>query len=295
MSSVPVSPVPHRKPWEETNPWVAGILAYLVPGAGHLYQGRYFKGLVYLICIHGAFFTGMCLGEGMTVHNKPAPNAKQLWQKLSLTYIPQLGNGIWALPALVQQGRVRGNVNQFSNRLEQPLTSSFVGVVRGRGPGLDDKEGQVEGTITLKPADGSAEGTFVGTRDGEPIELDLDGGFRLDAPIGASPRRDLSINVAPDGEGHPNLALNLEGSIPRPLMNWYAVPPTTPQLRALTGRLGKYFELALVFTWIAGLLNVLAMWDCVKGPSLGFGDEQPPANDEPLKEAAKPVPAAKGT
>lgn len=292
MSSVPVSPVPHRKPWEEKSPWVAGILAYLVPGTGHLYQGRYFKGLVYLVCIHGAFFTGLCLGEGMTVHNKPAPHAKQLWQRLSLTYIPQLGNGIWALPAIAQQFRVKGKEN-IPGKLAAPLTTSFEGVVRGNGPGSPELTGNVAGTLSLKKSqDGVVEGTFTGTREGEPIELELSGGFDADTPIGASPRRELSVNVAPDGESHPNLKLSLAGTIPRPVWDWYAVPPTTPQLRALTGRLGKYFELALVFTWIAGLLNVLAVWDCVKGPSLGFGDEPPaPANEGPHKESAKPVPA----
>jgi TM2 domain-containing membrane protein YozV len=93
-----------RKPWETANPVLSGVLAFLVPGAGHLYQGRIFKGLIYLVCIHTAFFTGMCLGEGMTVHYKVPPNAQGL-RKISLSYVAQFGNGVWALPALFQARR----------------------------------------------------------------------------------------------------------------------------------------------------------------------------------------------
>ena len=63
------------------------------------------------------------------------------------------------------------------------------------------------------------------------------------------------------------------GSIPRSIIDGYGVPPDPEQLQKLTGRLGKLHELALVFTWIAGLLNILAIWDCVYGPAYGFGDE----------------------
>ena len=32
--------------------------------------------------------------------------------------------------------------------------------------------------------------------------------------------------------------------------------------------------MASVFTWIAGLLNLLVIWDAVDGPAYGYGDEK---------------------
>jgi hypothetical protein len=42
----------------------AGFLSYLVPGLGQIYQGRVGKGLLFLVCIYGLFFSGMYLGSG---------------------------------------------------------------------------------------------------------------------------------------------------------------------------------------------------------------------------------------
>ncbi len=295
MASVTES---RRKPWEEANPWISGILAYLVPGAGHLYQGRIFKGLIYLVCIHAAFFTGMCLGEGMTVHHKVPPNA-QGWRKISLSYAAQFPTGIWALPALLQSRRVEAKDNRSVFSLKDPLTASFKGTIESSGPGNEGLDGPVVGTISLHPGDDpggrEVEGTFTGTLKGKPITLNLANGFEMDRPIGASPGRALRIRVERQADDHPNLDLSLRGTVPRSLWDWYEVPPETVALQEITGRLGKYFELALVFTWIAGLLNVLAIWDCVQGPSLGFGDEKPLSAAKPLDPAvpatAAPPPA----
>lgn len=292
MATASETPAPHRKPWEDANPVISGVLAFLIPGAGHLYQGRIFKGLIYLVCIHAAFFTGMALGEGMTVHHKVPPNA-QGWRQISLSYAAQVGTGIWALPALVQARRVESKDNRMVRSLSSPITSSFRGIIEASGPGSEGYEGPVIGTITLEPADGPSgqdvEGKFTGTLNGKPVEFDLANGFEMDRPIGATPGRAMQIRIVRAPDEHPNLDLTLIGAIPRPLRNWYEVPPETVVLQEITGRLGKYFELALVFTWIAGLLNVLAVWDCVKGPSLGFGDEQPAETPPETKETAPPI------
>ena len=284
MASVAEPSAPRRRPWEEANPWISGLLAYAIPGAGHLYQGRVFKGLIYLVCIHMAFFTGMCLGEGMTVHYKVQPHAHG-WRRISLSYVAQFGTGVWALPAVLQARRVESQHNV--SKLSGPLTSSYRGVVKAVGPGSKEFEGPLIGTIRLEPGEPDVHGKFTGTLDGEPFELALSGRPDLEKPIGASSGRGLKIRVARRPDDHPNLDLELIGTIPRPLWNWYEVPPDTDELKEITGRLGKYFELALVFTWIAGLLNVLAIWDCVQGPSLGYGDEQPVEKEAEAKDAGK--------
>ena len=50
----------------------AGLLAWLVPGLGHLYLGRRFKGLAFLILINGLFLSGwiMSRGEAMSLHER---------------------------------------------------------------------------------------------------------------------------------------------------------------------------------------------------------------------------------
>ena len=43
---------------ELKEPWIAALLAWLVPGLGHLYQGRTGKGLLFFICVMGTFVFG---------------------------------------------------------------------------------------------------------------------------------------------------------------------------------------------------------------------------------------------
>ena len=77
------------------------------------------------------------------------------------------------------------------------------------------------------------------------------------------------------------------------------MPLEDDALQGLNRRLGRRFDIALLFTWVAGLLNLLAVWDAFEGPAYGYGDEveQPeteeskPANK--LEPASAPVAAAK--
>jgi hypothetical protein len=77
---------------------LAALLAWLWPGAGHLYQRRVAKGLLFMVCILGTFIAGMYLGEGKVVYAAwgPKPEHRRLY------YLLQLGVGLPALPALVQ-------------------------------------------------------------------------------------------------------------------------------------------------------------------------------------------------
>src|SRR5919199_857908 len=42
---------------------LAGLLSYLVPGLGQIYQGRVGKGLLFLVCLYLLFFYGMPPGR----------------------------------------------------------------------------------------------------------------------------------------------------------------------------------------------------------------------------------------
>lgn len=265
------TPTVPLKPWERRNPIVSLILAVLVPGLGHLFQGRVLKGLIYLFGILGLFVWGVKLGEGVVVYNLPEKGSSR---RVTLQYAAQLCAGAIAYPALWQEQRATRDDNRPTRVLDAPLTAPFSGqLIVENG---ETHTGQLEGTVNFKSQDGEygqeTTGTFTGKLDGKPVELRLSGGFNLDRPIGAGFQRRLKCGVVGDRET-PGSIKTIVGSIPRSIMNGYGVPPDPDQLQELTGRLGKLHELALVFTYIAGLLNVLAIWDCVQGPAYGMGDE----------------------
>ncbi|MBX3437243.1 MAG: hypothetical protein KF861_07130, partial [Planctomycetaceae bacterium] len=55
------------------DPFVAGILAYLVPGLGHFYQGRRFKAVVYSVCIISLYVWGLALSDWKIVQYRGGP------------------------------------------------------------------------------------------------------------------------------------------------------------------------------------------------------------------------------
>ncbi|MAT70561.1 MAG: hypothetical protein CMJ58_13670 [Planctomycetaceae bacterium] len=99
---------------ELKQPWLAALLAWLVPGLGHLYQGRTGKGLLFFVCIMGAFWYGMYLGGGHVVYAS-TPEQDLRWQ-----YYCQLGAGGVALPALVQRSRVMDDKPPFGQPAVEP-------------------------------------------------------------------------------------------------------------------------------------------------------------------------------
>src|SRR5262245_35219073 len=84
------------------DPGMAALLAWLVPGAGHLYQGRYAKGVIFLVCILGLFISGLVLSDGRCVYFQWDPPNMRRW-----SFFFQAGAGLPALPALV--GSYRAN------------------------------------------------------------------------------------------------------------------------------------------------------------------------------------------
>ena len=98
------------------NPLIAALLAYLIPGAGHWYQGRRFKATIYSVCILSLFIWGMILGNWQPVYSQlvyqtdrvtPQMEKKVPTTKFSFGYAAQFFNGAMALPALVQESRLR--------------------------------------------------------------------------------------------------------------------------------------------------------------------------------------------
>ncbi len=154
------------------NPIVAAVWAWLWPGAGHLYQRRYAKGILFMVCILVTYFFGLTLGGGHVVYASWKKGDKR-WQ-----YFCQLGVGAPALPALVQSQRVRSG--------------------------------------------------------GEPLLAD--------------------VMAPPD-------YISANSEVPDGLSAWHLHYHT-------------YFELGTLYTMVAGLLNVLAIYDAYSGPVLVVSDEE---------------------
>ena len=102
---------------------LAAFLAWLVPGAGHLYQRRYAKGSLFLVCIMTTWMIGFALGGGHVVYASWQPGDKR-WH-----YILQAGVGAAALPALVQGDRMRRKTDSATGRTidsYRPLWGGFM-------------------------------------------------------------------------------------------------------------------------------------------------------------------------
>jgi len=90
------------------DPALAAFLAWLLPGLGHLYQGRKAKAALFFVCILGTFAYGLYLGGsqelgwGRTVFFRWKPEKR-------LAYLCQVGIGLPAMPALIQANRMNAD------------------------------------------------------------------------------------------------------------------------------------------------------------------------------------------
>ncbi len=165
-------------PIELKDPFVAGVLAWLVPGLGHFYQGRNAKGALFLICILGTFVYGLYLGGSPQLGYGRAVYFNFDEKEWRLPWLCQIGVGLPTLPVTLIQWKLG----------DHPILGGFM------------------------------------------------------AP------------PAPEGDH---------------------------SLAAIQRQLPHYFELATVYTMIAGLLNILAIYDACCGPVAApaeAGKEDEPAD-----------------
>ncbi len=182
------------------DPRWAALLAWLWPGAGHLYQRRYAKGMVFMICILSTFFFGLAMGRGRVVYASTRPNDFR-WH-----YFCQAGVGLPAFPALLQAAATRD----------------------GGEPWFQLCERYPAGTVT---ADGLRE-----------------------------------FAVIPPGD---------ESFSGKPLIDGLMAPPAgnvTMERNDVLGmwhsELGHWFEMGTLYTMVAGLLNLLVVYDAFAGPMI---------------------------
>jgi TM2 domain-containing membrane protein YozV len=273
------------------NRYWAGVLAFLFPGAGHVYQGRYFKGILCGVCVLVTFFYGMALGDWSVVYWKKDPT------NFLNPYYAQVFVGLPALPSLVQAKRYDSRANVDEKSISGPIDAPFHGTLRmhDRGAGLAD--GVVTGRIALSPVARPAEsrvvqGTVTGTLDNKEVTLKLEGTPKLVGnAVSADPERKIEVEVV-DASDPPQSIGRLSGKIPRSLLDRFEAPPDDQYYLDLHGKLGKFHELAMTFTMIAGLLNILVILDAVEGPAYGYGDEQRKSDAAVSEKTPATVPPA---
>jgi hypothetical protein len=209
----------------------AGVLSYLVPGLGQIYQGRVGKGVLFLVCIYALFFYGMYQGSGTaTVGEKTYRVSGNVYLPDSVTDSPN--NTPSQFPDLL--------VNLYNR-------PQFVGQF------------------------------WVGVAAWPAVWQYLNHGEK------AMGRR---INELKQ-EGHQEEADALEDQLKErrakgdPVLGWFERTPDEASLNAVTNFGDKHLELAWVYTVIAGVLNILVIYDAIAGPAF----LAPPAGPAP-----KPVP-----
>jgi hypothetical protein len=102
------------------DPVMAAFLAWLIPGLGHLYQGRIAKAVLFFVCIMGIYVYGIYLGGNSELGYGRAVYFAFRDDEWRLNYICQIGVGLPSLPALVQAMRMSHGKAVFFNGFMAP-------------------------------------------------------------------------------------------------------------------------------------------------------------------------------
>ena len=236
---------------------LAAFLAWLIPGLGHLYQGRTAKAGLFFVCIMGTFLYGLYLGSGDEL----------LMFNTSLQFQDELDRGVIPqdLRLDFERHKVAGQANVRS--LSQNASVST------------EEEGS-RWRIT--------DGSVVYTVRKEGNRLSILGKLGWARVVYFSWRRgDKRLAyLCQVGIGLPALPALMQasrmGSGKRVWLNGFMAPPWIPSSGAawnhpdrnrnqpsddeLNYHLAPFLELGKHFTMIAGLLNILAIYDAWAGP-----------------------------
>jgi TM2 domain-containing membrane protein YozV len=192
-----------QRPLDLKNPGVAALLAWLIPGLGHLYQGRTLKGVLFFLTVCGLFFFGSWLGAWRVVYLR--------WDndEWRFSYLAQLGVGLPAFPAAFDALDVR---------------PAFAKVA----PPLADYQSK---PLTTRELQALCERLSV-------------------------PRSDSSLEMKKDlVESGARYVVALE------------------EVDDLHRKYGVTMHIAAIYTLIAGLLNILIIYDAAAGPAHFLEDQ----------------------
>jgi hypothetical protein len=163
LMAPPPEPTPPRPPY----PAAAALLSYLLPGLGQIAQGRWGKGILFLVSLHALFFYGLYLGSWSNVYlpdvvepGTQPPVPRPLYNVYHrLQFAGQFWIGIAAWPALAQYVHYdpRAEGHPFLGRFQRaPFESRSAPGIEPRNrllaphewPGKTLNELQIEGDKT---------------------------------------------------------------------------------------------------------------------------------------------------
>lgn len=211
----------------------AGLLSYLIPGLGQVYQGRIGKGILFMVCILGMFFYGMSLGAWTNVYLADSADdynpldLPRFWANLynRPQFAGQFWVGISAWPAVYQyvaydQDKETGPI--FGTYQRAPYESRF-----NQGANSQDPDVRTQARAQLRGRPGKDEDQHRDVYFGRSLALqDWEGGRTLNE-------------------------LQREGD--------------------------KTWDLGWVFTVVAGVLNIMVIYDALAGPAFVV---DPPKEEE---------------
>jgi len=134
-----------KKDWQANYGWafVAGVLAWAIPGAGHILLRRTTRGIIIFLCVTGLFWTGMGIGGAFTVD----PIREPWWRAA------QMLTGVSGLIGLKQQERAREAVAAKAGISNMPSNVNRDGDNWGT---VFQKEAVAQKLWLAPPADGVA-------------------------------------------------------------------------------------------------------------------------------------------
>ena len=133
------------------NPYLAGFLAWLVPGLGHYYQRRYHKAVIFFLCIMPTFVVGCALassseiGIARNVYFEWRSSIPiRLWRAeiqipaIRLWWVVQTPIGLATIPSGLQAWQVYSGINppMFGSFMAPPQLSP--GDRMGVAPTIDE-------------------------------------------------------------------------------------------------------------------------------------------------------------
>jgi hypothetical protein len=229
---VNAEPTAPPAPQREFTPF-AGFLSYVVPGLGQITQGRTGKGVLFFVCIYGMFFYGMYLGTGTV-------KAGELEYRVSgNVYLPDTLKG--ADPKLANPFRLPNFIVDLYNR-PQFAGQFWVGAVVW--PAIVQYNSDDDERARRQIRDLRDEANHLQSKNAEKEAA------RLQAE---ADRLDQGLRT---GQWKGNW-----------LFGQFQRAPTEEALNALNTSRGKDLELAWVYTVIAGVLNIMVIYDAMAGPA----------------------------
>ena len=214
---------------------LAGVLSYLVPGLGQIAQGRIAKGLLFLVCIYTLFFYGMYLRAGAVTIGA------RTYRLSSNVYLPDTAD---------DSGKESSVPRLLVNLYNRPQFAGQFWVGVAAWPAVwqyltYDKTASHEADQQIDrmydEADRSKE-----RADSSKAKIDIE-------------EADLKRQEAEERE-------RLERQR-HPLLGDFQREPSSSSINAVQNASDKRMELAWVYTVIAGVLNIMVIYDAVAGPA----------------------------